>query len=97
MTKCEPATEEHIHYETDLLQEEYMVEVPTTYIETVTKRVPKLVEQTRVVNRAYEIEVPVEKVHQTANDVIVPGNAVEYEHSHEYGSEHHVHGAPKPT
>ena len=75
-------------------EEEYEVQVPTTYIEKVTVQVPKEVTETRTVQKAFEIEIPVEKVRQVAKQVPIP--VLEdsfYEHEHVGGEEAHTHGA----
>merc|ERR1712048_1431333 len=47
---------------TDMKEEEYEVQVPTTYMEKVVVQVPKEVEEVRTVQKAFEIEIPVEKI-----------------------------------
>lgn len=79
---------------TEMLNEPYEVQVPTTYMEKVVVQVPKEVKEVRTVNKAFEIEIPVEKIKQEAIQVPIP--VLEdsfYEHSHVGGEEAHTHGA----
>lgn len=79
---------------TEMVQEPYEVQVPTTYMEKVVVQVPKEVNEVRTINKAFEIEIPVEKVKQEAVQVPIP--VLEdsfYEHSHVGGEEAHTHGA----
>jgi len=74
--------------------EEYTVQVPTTYTEYETKMVPKEIEEVKIVQKPFEIEVPVEKVRHQATRIAVPDTAENYyEHSHVDGDEEHQHGA----
>lgn len=77
-----------------MIEEPYEVQVPTTYIDKVVVQVPKEVTEVRTIQKAFEIEIPVEKVRQEAKQVPIP--VLEdsfYEHEHVGGEEAHSHGA----
>lgn len=79
---------------TEMGDEAYEVQVPTTYMEKVVVQVPKEVEEVRTVQKAFEIEIPVERVRQVATQVPIPSNEEAfYEHSHAGGELAHTHGA----
>lgn len=79
---------------TQMEEESFEVQVPTTYIDEVTVQVPKEVTETRSVMKAFEIEVPVEKIRQEIVQMALPQLEDSfYEHSHEGGEESHTHGA----
>lgn len=74
--------------------EEYTVQVPTTYTDFKTTMVPKEIEEIKIVQKPFEIEVPVEKVRHRVTRVPVADPAEQYyEHTHADGDEEHRHGA----
>lgn len=79
---------------TEMVEEPYEVQVPTTYIEKVQVQVPEEVSEVRTVMKAFEIEIPVEKIKREAVQVPIP--VLEdsfYTHQHVGGEEAHSHGA----
>jgi len=79
---------------TEMVQEPYEVQVPTTYVEHIDVEVPQEVSEVRTVMKAFEIEIPVEKIKREAVQVPIP--VLEdsfYEHAHVGGEEAHSHGA----
>jgi len=77
-----------------MVNEPYEVQVPTTYIEQVKVDIPTEVEDIRTVMKAFEIEIPVEKIKRVAVQEAMP--VLEdsfYEHQHVGGEEAHSHGA----
>lgn len=79
---------------TEMREESYQVQVPTTYVNKVTVQVPKEVTETRTVQKAFEIEVPVTKFRNVTTSVPIPNDEEAfYEHDHVGGEEAHTHGA----
>merc|ERR1711981_1305446 len=79
---------------TEMVDESYEVQVPTTYVDKVVVQVPEEVTEVRTVQKAFEIEIPVEKTRTEATQVPIP--VLEdsfYEHNHVGGEEAHSHGA----
>ena len=92
-TACDDVATKVATPRTVMVDKEIEVEVPTTYIKKETVKVPKVVDEVRTVQKAFEIEVPVKKSKEILTRVYVPQKETKfYEHQHVRGGEEHVHG-----